>query len=200
MKYICIDLETTGLDPNTCQIIEFAAVIRDTNNTLKLEDSPSFHCYVKHDIYCGDPYALALNARILEQLGSKKPDAWVHDQHGLCKDFYDWCLENGYKSSSNSSRVHFVAAGKNFGNFDLQFLKKLDGWDKLFNVSSRILDPAMLWLKPKDDRVPGLKKCMERAGISGEVTHHALQDVYDTIKVLEIGMNRLWQNTYNEKT
>ncbi len=33
---------------------------------------------------------------------------------------------------------------------------------------------------------------MGRAGMDGEVTHHALQDVYDTIITLEKGLKKLW--------
>ena len=49
----------------------------------------------------------------------------------------------------------------------------------------------MLWLEPDDNRVPGLGKCMERAGIEGKVTHHALNDVYDTIRTLELGIKKV---------
>ena len=34
MRYISIDLETTGLDSENNQIIEFGAVLEDTNNIL----------------------------------------------------------------------------------------------------------------------------------------------------------------------
>lgn len=194
MKYICIDLETTGLDHKNCQIIEFAAVLRDTKNPIKPEESPSFHCYVKHDVYQGEPYALQLNQRIFQELAKDpgKADAPVYTLSETYLKFYDFLLANGYKASKNTKRIHFVAAGKNFGNFDLNFLRKDPLWDEKFLVSSRILDPAMLWILESDNRVPGLGKCMERAGISGVVTHHALNDVYDTILTLEAGLRRLW--------
>jgi len=193
MKYICIDIETTGLDPETCQIIEFAAVIRDTKTDEKLNESPSFHCYVKHKMYQGGAYAIALNARVFEQLSSKKPDAPIYTRDKLCDEFYEWLKLNEFETSKTNCKIHFVAAGKNFGNFDLQFLKKLPKWNACFNVSARILDPAMLWIRPEDNRVPGLKTCMDRAGIEGEVTHHALQDVYDTIMTIELGLKNLWK-------
>jgi oligoribonuclease (3'-5' exoribonuclease) len=198
MRYVCGDLETTGLDRDKCQIIEMAFVIRDTNNMDEpLESSPAFHCYVKQDWYGGEPFALALNARILEQLGrhqdGKSVDAPVYNESEAIIAFKEFLKENGYKESKNSKRVHFVACGKNFANFDYQFLRRMDGWDKNFNVSSRMLDPAMLWMEPKDNRVPGLKTCLERHGIKKEISHHALEDVFDTIITLEGGLKKLWE-------
>ena len=35
-----------------------------------------------------------------------------------------------------------------------------------------------------DDAPPGLALCMERAGISGEVTHKAVDDCWDTLQVI----------------
>lgn len=197
MKYVCADIETTGLDKDICQVIEMACVIRDTDNMDEpLESSPAFHCYISHDVYQGQAYAIAMNARIFEQLGRAEnrstPNAPVYKDYEAVQALKEFLIENGYKPSKNTKRIHFVAAGKNFGNFDLQFLERMTTWKDHFNVSSRILDPAMLWLKPEDNRVPGLKTCMGRAGVEGEVTHHALQDVYDTITTLELGMKKLW--------
>ena len=43
MKYISIDIETTGLDPENCQILSIGAVIEDTLNQLPFEELPTFH-------------------------------------------------------------------------------------------------------------------------------------------------------------
>lgn len=198
MKYACGDIETTGLNRDNCQVLEIGFVLRDTDNMAEpLGSSPAFHCYVKHDEYKGEPYALALNARILEQLARDKDhksvDAPVYTEKDAVIALKEFFIENGYKPSANSKRIHFVAAGKNFGNFDYQFLRRMDGWDDHFNVSSRMLDPAMLWLEPEDKRVPGLKPCLKRAGIEKEISHHALEDVYDTIIALEKGLQKLWK-------
>ena len=58
MKYVSIDIETTGLDPETCQILQVGAVIEDTQNLLPLEELPKFNCIVEHPAYTGSPYAL----------------------------------------------------------------------------------------------------------------------------------------------
>ena len=51
MKYVSIDIETTGLDPETCQTIQIGAGIEDTNNPLPIEDLPRFKCLVEHPQY-----------------------------------------------------------------------------------------------------------------------------------------------------
>ena len=35
MKYVCIDIETTGLDPVNNQVLQFAAVISDTDKMIE---------------------------------------------------------------------------------------------------------------------------------------------------------------------
>jgi oligoribonuclease len=78
-----------------------------------------------------------------------------------------------------------TVAGKNFGTFDKLFLERLPRWKQVFQIHQRILDPAILYVDWKDDALlPNLKTCKERAGIEGEVTHDALEDAFDTIKVL----------------
>ena len=53
MPYVSIDIETTGLDPETCQILEIGAVF--DNWTLPIRDLPTFHCYVVHKQIVGSP-------------------------------------------------------------------------------------------------------------------------------------------------
>jgi oligoribonuclease len=76
-------------------------------------------------------------------------------------------------------------AGKNFGTFDKVFLEQLPWYKKLIKTRQRILDPAILLVDWKsDDSLPNLKECKERAGVSGIVTHNALEDAWDVIEVL----------------
>lgn len=198
MKYACIDIETTGLDRDQCQILELAVVLRDTENMEQpLEESLSFRTYIRHDWYEGEPYAIALNARIFKALADydngKEVDAMVYTEEEAVKSLYEFFGCNGYTPNSND-KISFIAAGKNFGSFDLQFLQRMYGWEDHFRVRSRSLDPAMLWLREDDNVPPSLKECLYRAGISKEISHHALEDVYDTIIVLEAGLRKSWNN------
>lgn len=76
-------------------------------------------------------------------------------------------------------------AGKNFGTFDKLFLQQLPWWQKLIRTRQRVLDPAILMVDWKNDKsLPNLTQCKERAGISGIVTHDALEDAWDVIEVM----------------
>lgn len=87
--------------------------------------------------------------------------------------------------TSNIPKTFLNIAGKNFGTFDKLFLEKLPRWKQAFQIRNRILDPAILYIDwINDDSVPGLDKCKQRAGIDGIVTHNAIDDAIDVIKLL----------------
>ena len=81
MKYCAIDLETTGLNSWSCDILEVGAVIADTNaEKTPLEMLPVFHCYFVQDTYQGDPFALAMNAEILKKIAVYMKDQKVAEK------------------------------------------------------------------------------------------------------------------------
>ena len=85
MRYVSIDIETTGLNPETCQIIEFGAVIDNDTN----DEFPTFHRYIKHHSYQGEPRALSMHARIFRALA---------DGEGICpnslaRQFFEFLTE-----------------------------------------------------------------------------------------------------------
>lgn len=183
MKYLSIDLETTGLDESYCQIIEIGAVIDNTTDNIPLEELSTFHCYVTHDIYQGEPYALFLNSDILKKL---------HDRPTTCRFEPVECVARIFQSWINQ---HFLkdrvtVAGKNFMSFDMQFLKKLPNF-KQIQFHHRCIDPALMFWNPKKDKVlPNLQECMNRAGIKDEVSHTALEDAFSVIKLIRKGIEK----------
>ena len=70
MPFVSIDLETTGLDPSYCQIVEIGEVYDDGFKCV--DDLPIFHKYVysPDGRYCGEPFALQMDAKILSELSS----------------------------------------------------------------------------------------------------------------------------------
>ena len=68
MKFISIDIETTGLDPETCQILSIGAVIEDTLNQLPFEDLPKFHGVIKRENVSGSLFALNMNRDLIETI------------------------------------------------------------------------------------------------------------------------------------
>ena len=62
-KYVSIDIETTGLDPQTCQILEIGMVVEDWQTPI--EDLPCLTFLVDPGIIVGEPYALQMNSQVL---------------------------------------------------------------------------------------------------------------------------------------
>jgi hypothetical protein len=186
MPYCSVDIETTGLDPNGCQVLEIGAVYDDWTKPLK--DLPTFHCYVLHDTIVGTAYALALNRDILRQIANK--DSSLHtflEPVDIAEKFSNWLVSCGW----NKDKGGCTPAGKNFASFDRQFLKKLPNWEKQVKLHHRTLDPAMLYWLPDDEALPDSKTCYLRAGLPGEVAHTALEDAKAVVWLLRHGFKRL---------
>jgi oligoribonuclease len=68
MKYVSIDIETTGLDSEKHQILTIGAVIEDSNKPLPIEDLPSIHIAILRKEIVGIPFAINMNKDIIESL------------------------------------------------------------------------------------------------------------------------------------
>jgi oligoribonuclease (3'-5' exoribonuclease) len=179
-----IDIETTGLDPDLDQILEFACVIEnfDVLDLSSVEDLPFFHCYITHPRIFGNPFALHMNANILGILSGRT----TTDQAILTLDeFIDTFDAFIFNTIPGNESV--IPAGKNFGGFDQQFLRRVKGWGDICKdrkFSHRALDPAPLCLEHDDKVLPNLQVCLERSGLTNTVTHTALDDARDVLRVL----------------
>ena len=174
MKYVSIDLETSGLDPERCQILEFAAVIDD--GVRFVTELPTFHRYVIHDEYRGEPYALAMHSEIFKRIAKRDKDYKYIGISDLALAFKAFLLDNDLKS-------HITVAGKNFANFDLRFLRRVPGWNNIIGIRHRMIDPGCLYWSPIVDkeRLPNLTTCLLRAGFVKTVSHTAVEDAIDVI-------------------
>lgn len=192
MIYVCIDIETTGLDPEYNDIVEFAAIIEDTDLQLPFEIIPKYSVLIEQEEYTGSPYALAMHKEIFDEL-AKKPNERkekVIDIHSLAESFHYWLWENLTKNSHlpiDTSPIKINVAGKNFSWFDYQFLKNVHDFTKLIKINHRVIDPSTLYYdQTKDnDSLPGLDECKIRAGLDRtSIRHRALYDAMDVIEVL----------------
>jgi oligoribonuclease (3'-5' exoribonuclease) len=124
--YVSIDIETTGLDPETCQVLEIGAVLNDPDKTLL--ECPTFRACVKHEVIKGTPRALQMNVRLIEEIANGGGE-WASN---ACGRFQKWLLQH---LTPGDKSLH--ALGKNVGTFDLVFLNKIDTWPKwLFHYRS----------------------------------------------------------------
>lgn len=194
MKYVSIDIETTGLNPVNHNILEFGAVIDDTENLLSLKDLPKFHCYIlpPREGYKGDPFALWLNNNILEKIAKKDkyPQYNFLEPSDVGKQFKKFLLENKIEKVK--------ASGKNFATFDKPFIDNLPDFKDLVKFHHRIFDPGSLYFAKSDTEIPDMKKILERMGVRQEfkeVKHTSIEDSEAVIQMIRYALNSFsWDN------
>jgi DNA polymerase III epsilon subunit-like protein len=109
MKFISIDIETTGLDPETCQILSIGAVIEDTLNQLPFEELPKFHAVIKRENVSGSIFALNMNRDLIQamkdhaeartddekKLVEESFGAKFYNEDEVVEALYHFCFRNG---------------------------------------------------------------------------------------------------------
>jgi hypothetical protein len=198
MKYLSIDIETTGLNPLICDVLEIGAFLEDTENPAGRENLPAFHTYLWRDVYRGEPFALAMNAHIFQKMlelrKTENVDNGNYETCTLVKPEEVWCKFNAWlyhhrglwdeKAFINHPPT-LVVAGKNVAGFDLPFLKQLPGAGLMPKFHHRVIDPGMMYFDPRNDQVPpDLKECKKRARLPDHVSHEALDDAWDVIQLV----------------
>jgi len=192
MRFVSIDLETTGLDPLTDQILQVGLCVGDTQ-THTLLGSIHWNVLPPKGRVHGDVFAMSMNAGILKEIKEgvncvpmeKIPETiakWLVGQFGFSHD-----KDKRVKIPGTGVDViplsPVTVAGKNFGSFDLQFIKATwPAFGELIPIRHRILDVGSLWLEADDLAVPDLKTCLKRAGIMKEVAHNAQEDAEDVAR------------------
>ena len=215
MKYVVIDIETGGIPGKDgtleeLQILEFGAIIEDSENPLAYNDIPKYNKIIRHEQYTGGAFAINLNQRIFKILadrenyrgdGRQEYDAKfeILKLSELAKDFFEFLyphfgefpegddFSTALKQVNKYKQAPFVItpAGKNFDAFDRNFIKLIPKWGSYVNLRHRTIDPTSMFIDwEKDTAPPGLGLCMERAGCPGIVTHKAVDDCWDTLQVI----------------
>lgn len=200
MKYISIDIETSGLDPINHNILSMAAIVEDTNNQLPFDQIPKFHVGILTDEIVGTPYAINMNRDLIEIISryTNSKNWFERDQiekssgmefvrvFDLASKFFHFLYQSGYSDHRpTDGPLTIRVAGKNFGTFDKLFLEQSREWNRYFRVGQRIIDPSILFVDWRlDEQLPSLLECKKRAGIPGTVTHNALEDAWDVIQIL----------------
>lgn len=68
MKYLSIDIETTGLNPENHQILSIGVIIEDTIKKLPFKEIPKFHCAIVREDLVGGLFALNLNRDLISTI------------------------------------------------------------------------------------------------------------------------------------
>lgn len=181
MKYVSLDLETTGPDPERHQILQIGAIVEDTNNPLDYDEIPKFERLIRHADIIGQPYALNMNAGLIAKLAES--DRYGITAYAAIIDLYDWLLT--HLGVPLTGKLRPTWAGANIADFDIRFLEKIPNWSAYFMNAGRVLDPSILYVNWKTDtKLPSLQKCLDAAGIVKTVKHDALEDAWDVICLL----------------
>lgn len=193
MKYLSIDIETTGLNPVLDQVLEFCAVADDFETPMgKL---PSFTRLVKHERIKGNPFALQMNAEILKLISQSKVGCDHVSQtnsDGVCTEdqllyqFAAWLKNFNDESGMYFDTMNIKVGGHNAAGFDVQFIKRLPGYGEVVNFHHRVLDVGSLYFEPTDHELPGTQKCLTRAGFGANspLYHRAYPDALQAVKLI----------------
>ena len=192
MKYASIDIETTGLDPYVCHILEIGIVVEDTTKLTPIEELPKLHLYVRPkkiaewmpDKYRWEEKAKEMNGAMADRiLNGEVESVSAFAAHFLIKKFL---IQHFPANGKGVSTVN--AAGKNFAGFDLPFLRQYMDFDTV-RFRHRVIDPAMLFVDwENDDCLPDLSECKRRAGLDGTVAHTAIEDAQDVIRLIRFSL------------
>lgn len=121
MKYISIDIETTGLDPEKNKVISVAAIIEDTENKLPFDECPKFNVAILQNELIGSARAITINKQLISEIADYQ-DADIETrklidseseykfvkEDDIAKEFYWWLDENGLGYGLNESSGHFI--------------------------------------------------------------------------------------------
>lgn len=166
MIVIGFDVETTGLDPIECQVLEVGAVSYCTQSDQIIS---VFRALVDNGEVKGQPYAMAMNSKLLFEIAARK---------GTKSPYSCLCdLEKWLKMLSPDGKPY--AAGFNVGGFDLQFHLGCTKLATLFH-HRRIELGSLLAV----DGVPmGSKEAAKKYLAKADFEHTALQDARDAIEL-----------------
>jgi DNA polymerase III epsilon subunit family exonuclease len=169
-----IDIETTGLDRDTHEIIELAAVItKMKDGELVVIDQVDFKIQPQH-IETAEPQALRINgynpadwlfAVSLEDAMkefAKKTDGVVFVAHNITFDY--GFIETAFKKTGIEDKMHFY---------------KLDTLSLAFGILHTTDDPGKL----------SLRVLAEKYGVENKKAHSAFADAYATYEVFKKMMN-----------
>jgi oligoribonuclease len=188
MKYVSLDLETTGLDPINDQVLQLAMVVEDTDKKVPIERLPYFECFVFHKRIEGTAFALSLNRNILEVLADERN----HNKKGYelfgreiqvySSSDYEYVAQGWLRKQMVNQEVYpqYIVAGKNVATFDLKFFKThlKDCWHR------RTIDPGSVFIDWKQDLPLSQSQLCKKFGVENKCEHDALYDARTVIELL----------------
>ena len=127
MKYISIDIETTGLEPEKNKVISVAAIIEDTENKLPFDQCPKLNLAILQNELIGSARAITINKQLISEIADyqdadnetrnmidSESDYKFVREDDIAKEFYWWLDDNGfgYGLHNNSGGYGLIVDGK----------------------------------------------------------------------------------------
>jgi hypothetical protein len=184
MRYVCISTLTTGLDYIKNDILEFAAIIENTETLPTLEELPKIRFWIDKEFYRGSPHALANNNKILQkicELRGKESKRLITPDNVFTKfmNFLRPCFAEDGKFTRP-----IPVAGRNYATFDRLFLNRLKNWQNI-PLDHRIIDPGNFFVRwDKDLTLPTLTECRRRSGLQPQTPTDTMSIAWSVIEVL----------------
>jgi oligoribonuclease len=113
MKYLSIDIETTGLSSENHQILSIGVVVEDTTKKLPLAEIPKFHCAIVDEDVKGSIFALNLNKELINTINlwnisnsdirsdlEEKTGMIFYKRDEVCEHLFRFLYRNGILDSS----------------------------------------------------------------------------------------------------
>jgi DNA polymerase III epsilon subunit-like protein len=198
MKYVSLDLETTGVGVRSPdRILMISMVVEDTkNHEIPADELPHFTAILEPSNIQGEPCALAMNAWIMVAIEFSKTKMSVEKFFSRYSDLgiAQPTVSKGIKAAQDHQiltmddmvskanvflNLHFgtkdkiTVAGKNAAGFDLTFLPT----ELKDRFRHSVIDPGTLFWNPNNDRMlPHSDEVMKRAGVDHIGAHDALED------------------------
>ena len=140
MKYVSCDIESSGIIPEKCNVIQFGAVIDDLANPKPLNELPRFEVLLEWNEYKADStWALGHHKKLWDKLETykNKPEeekeaVGIIKPWDLGKTFLYWLLNNKVIEKQGEP---INVAGKNFGTFDWKHLEQVPNFFKYIKIS-----------------------------------------------------------------
>lgn len=183
--YASVDIETTGLDPENHQVLQFGVVLDDLRSPL--EHLPKMELLIVPDgDIKGDPFALHMNADLLRRIARIRSGVYEEpyaDMVGLGDVFCEFMQSHGWDFTRK-----LLIVGQNYGSFDHQFLKR-DGVFNHLKLNHRFVSAGNMFWNPYQDgaNVPDLRESWRRAfgeEMPVEGQHTALSDALRVVQVV----------------
>ena len=215
MKYAAVEIKTSGgvaTDQSGYQsnyaILEFGAVLEDTEYDVKLDELPTFHRYIQYAnqsaIYC-DPSSIAQYANTMKRIADEEEPFTYIPIANLAAEFQSFLHDNDICGP-------ITVAGHNCESYTLKFLQRQSGFqpitpnhnpriiqadvttansnpppNSLIQVTPISLNPSLLFWKPLEDvDLPDFETCKKRADISTEPTDTSIEDAKIVIQLIRV--------------